>query len=161
VIWRLGANSKSASATGPGVVASSWAFSRTRTVTQTAKVSTTSTMSHAVTAMAEPIVQPLLITGSTGTLGAAFARICDARHIAYQLTSRTEVDIADAVSVENAIAKFKPWAIINAAGYVRVDEAESDRARCFRENALGPAVLAHACAKHQIKLHHFFYRPGV
>jgi dTDP-4-dehydrorhamnose reductase len=123
-----------------------------RTVTQTAKVSTTSTMSHAVTAMAEPIVQPLLITGSTGTLGAAFARICDARHIAYQLTSRTEVDIADAVSVENAIAKFKPWAIINAAGYVRVDEAESDRARCFRENALGPAVLAHACAKHQIKL---------
>jgi dTDP-4-dehydrorhamnose reductase len=68
------------------------------------------------------------------------------------LTTRSEVDIAYAPSVENAIAKFKPWAIINCAGYVRVDDAESDRTRCFRENALGPTVLANACAKHQIKL---------
>src|SRR5918997_1654531 len=38
-----------------------------------------------------------------------------------------------------------PWAVINAAGYVRVDDAEQDRACCFRENADGAAILAEAC----------------
>jgi dTDP-4-dehydrorhamnose reductase len=35
---------------------------------------------------------------------------------------------------------------------VRVDQAETDVERCFRENVLGPAVLAAACARHQIHL---------
>jgi dTDP-4-dehydrorhamnose reductase len=35
--------------------------------------------------------------------------------------------------------------VVNAAGYVRVDDAESDP-RQWRDNAIGPVVLAHACA---------------
>jgi hypothetical protein len=42
----------------------------------------------------------------------------------------------------------QPWAIINASGYERVDEAERDIERCFRENVQGPALLASACAQH-------------
>jgi dTDP-4-dehydrorhamnose reductase len=42
--------------------------------------------------------------------------------------------------------------VINTAGYVRVDEAENDVERCMRENAIGPAILAAACARHGIHL---------
>jgi dTDP-4-dehydrorhamnose reductase len=88
----------------------------------------------------------LLITGKTGTLGRAFARVCDARGIPYLLLGRDEMDIADSRSVEDAMQRFRPWAVINTAGYVRVDEAERDRERCFRENTVGPELLAAACA---------------
>lgn len=95
---------------------------------------------------------PLLITGSTGTLGQAFARVCEIRGIRYQLLSRQQMDIADINSVERVVAQYEPWAIINTAGYVRVDEAERDSERCFRENTLGPTILAEVCARHGMQL---------
>jgi dTDP-4-dehydrorhamnose reductase len=55
------------------------------------------------------------------------------------------MDIADPASVDAALARFEPWAVINASGYVRIDAAEDDVARCFRENATGPEVLARRC----------------
>ena len=97
-------------------------------------------------------VAPILITGATGTLGRAFARICKKRNLAYRLLSRHDMDIADEASVERALAQFQPWAVINASGYVRVDDAEHDIERCFRENVQGPAVLAAACARHGVHL---------
>lgn len=95
---------------------------------------------------------PLLISGASGTLGRAFARICAQRNLAYKLVGRAEMDITDPGSVERALALYQPWAIINASGYVRVDEAERDAERCFRENSYGPEVLAAACARHGIHL---------
>jgi len=87
----------------------------------------------------------LLIVGSTGTLGRAFARVCARRGLAYRLVGRAELDIADPASVRAALENHRPWAVINAAGFVRVDEAEAASDRCRRENAEGPAVLAAAC----------------
>jgi len=95
---------------------------------------------------------PILITGATGTLGRAFARICQNRHIAYKLLSRHDMDIADPASVERALAHHKPWAVINTSGYVRVDDAEADVERCMRDNAAGAATLAAACARHGVHL---------
>ncbi|WP_229501997.1 family 1 glycosylhydrolase [Massilia cellulosiltytica] len=95
--------------------------------------------------------QPILITGATGTLGRAFARICERRNLAYHVLTRQEMDIADPASVEAAIVRFKPWAIINAGGYVRVDDAEGDVDRCMRENAHGPTVLALAAIRHALR----------
>ncbi|GAB3430802.1 sugar nucleotide-binding protein [Massilia solisilvae] len=96
-------------------------------------------------------VQPILISGATGTLGSAFARICEQRSLACHVLTRQEMDMADPASVEAAIARFKPWAVINAGGYVRVDEAEQDAARCMRENTHGPTVLALACMRHALR----------
>jgi dTDP-4-dehydrorhamnose reductase len=62
------------------------------------------------------------------------------------------MDIADESSVERALARYEPWAIVNAAGYVRVDHAEHDVDRCFRENTLGPKTLAALCARHKVGL---------
>jgi dTDP-4-dehydrorhamnose reductase len=97
-------------------------------------------------------IQPILIIGATGTLGSAFARICEKRNLAYQVLSRQQMDIADPASVERMITRYQPWAIVNAGGYVRVDEAESDYERCYRENTQGPSVLAVACARQDIQL---------
>lgn len=97
-------------------------------------------------------MRPILITGATGTLGRAFARICTERGLAYHVTSRSDLDIAHADSVKQALDKLEPWLVINAAGYVRVDDAEDDHERCFRENALGPATLAGACATTNVQM---------
>ncbi|HKO61961.1 MAG TPA: family 1 glycosylhydrolase, partial [Pyrinomonadaceae bacterium] len=67
--------------------------------------------------------RPLVITGATGTLGQAFGRICERRGLAYFLLSRWQMDIAHRQSVEQLLDKLQPWAVINAAGYVRVDDA--------------------------------------
>jgi dTDP-4-dehydrorhamnose reductase len=90
--------------------------------------------------------RPLLIAGAGGTLGQALARLCARRGIACAALGRARMDIADAASVRSALAELRPWGVINAAGYVRVDEAEDDADRCRRENALGAAILAEACA---------------
>ena len=94
----------------------------------------------------------LLITGARGTLGRAFARLCEQRALAYRLVDRQTLDIADESSVAQAVAAFSPWAVINAAGYCRVDDAERDREACHRGNALGPTLLARACAARGVPL---------
>jgi dTDP-4-dehydrorhamnose reductase len=96
--------------------------------------------------------RPILITGATGTLGRAFARLCDVRGLSYQLLTRGQLDIANPASVEAALDEFEPWAVVNAAGYVRVDDAEREREACFRENTTGPETLAKYCAGRAIKL---------
>ncbi len=97
--------------------------------------------------------QRLLIVGA-GTLGRAFARLCHMRGLPYELLSRREMDIADASDVERALEAHAPWALVNTAGYVRVDDAEDD-ARQWRENAQGPRVLAQTCAHHGVRLMSF------
>ena len=94
--------------------------------------------------------QPLLITGANGTLGRAFQRICAVRGIETIALSRAELDITDPVSVDAALSRYNPWAVVNTAGYVRVDEAEKDFERCYRENTTGPAIMAAACAYRDI-----------
>ena len=95
---------------------------------------------------------PILVSGASGTLGRAFATICARRNLACRLLDREALDIADPGSVAAAIARWKPWAIVNASGYVRIDAAEAEIERCMRENAAGPAVLAEACAAARIRL---------
>lgn len=98
---------------------------------------------------------PLLITGATGTLGQAFARICTIRGIPYRLLSRTEMDITNPAGVEAVLDELSPWAVINAAGYVRVDDAEREPHLCRRINADGAAILADACVQRNIGLVNF------
>ena len=98
-------------------------------------------------ASAEGAARLLLITGATGTLGKAFARLCDMRGLAYRLLTRQEMDIADAASVSRRLAECEPWAVINAAGFVRVDDAEQEPDACRRENTDGAATLAAECAR--------------
>ncbi len=95
---------------------------------------------------------PVLIIGATGTLGRAFQRACEQRGLASALVGRHEVDITDPRRVDAIVRRLEPWAIVNAAGYVRVDEAEADQEACRRANVLGPVNLAAACRRHGVPL---------
>lgn len=98
-----------------------------------------------------PAARPILIVGR-GTLGRAFARICESRGLVYTLVGREEFDIADPCLVDEGLDRWRPWAVINAAGFVRVDEAEQLKAQCFRENTVGAICLARACARRDVQL---------
>jgi dTDP-4-dehydrorhamnose reductase len=89
--------------------------------------------------------QPLLILGATGTLGKALARACEWRGIAYRLTSRRELALDDDRAIATVLDAVRPWAVVNAAGWVRVDEAEADPAGCMAANARAAQRLAAAC----------------
>ena len=89
--------------------------------------------------------RPIMVVGARGTLGRAFARICKERGLEVRALSRPELDITDRDAVGKFLAKIEPWAVINAAGYVRVDDAEWDSANCHRLNADGAVNLGRAC----------------
>ena len=93
-----------------------------------------------------PTGRPVLIAGASGTLGSAFARLCAARGLAYHARTRHDLDITDRAAVERAIRETGAWALINAAGYVRVDDAEQDADACLRLNTTAAQTLAEACA---------------
>lgn len=94
----------------------------------------------------------ILITGATGTLGRAFASLCEHRGLSHCLTSRAEIDICNKASIKRAMEKYRPWAVINTAGFVRVADAEHERDNCFAWNARGAENLAKACAQADIPL---------
>jgi dTDP-4-dehydrorhamnose reductase len=102
-------------------------------------------------AVANRAARPLLITGAGGTLGRALARVCAERGIECVALGRERLDIAEARSAREALDGLMPWGVVNAAGYVRVDEAENDAERCRRENTSGAALLAEECALRGIR----------
>jgi dTDP-4-dehydrorhamnose reductase len=96
--------------------------------------------------------RPVLITGASGTLGSAFARLCVSRGLAHRALSRHELDVTDRAAVERVVRDSGAWAVINAAGYVRVDDAEQDAEACHRLNAVAAETLARACESAGIPL---------
>ena len=100
--------------------------------------------------------------GRGGHAGAGVRAACAARgESCTGRWAREEMDIADAASVRAMLDVLRPWAVVNAAGYVRVDDAEREPDACFRANADGAAVLAEACAARGIPLLTVLVGPGV
>jgi dTDP-4-dehydrorhamnose reductase len=96
--------------------------------------------------------RPILIAGAGGTLGRAFTRISAHRGLATRALVRTELDICDPDAVMSMLDDLQPWAVINAAGYVHVDDAEEEQEICLRANRDGPEILARACARRAMRL---------
>ncbi len=86
----------------------------------------------------------VLITGAGGQLGRALIALAP-DDTTVQGMSHDKLDIADARAVDAVLREFRPDALINAAGFTRVDDAETEREAAERGNATGPAVLAAAC----------------
>ncbi len=84
-----------------------------------------------------------LIPGSAGLIGTALRAQAPAGVEVIGLDI-AELDITDAAAVQRAIEHYKPDVVLNAAGYLAVDKAESDRDACMRVNAEGPRHLAQA-----------------
>ncbi|HET9432926.1 MAG TPA: family 1 glycosylhydrolase, partial [Chitinophagaceae bacterium] len=87
----------------------------------------------------------LLIIGRNGTLGSALMKICEHRTIPYVALSRNDLDISNERQVRAVIDEYRPWGVINTAGYVKVDEAETYYNECFSVNTIAPGILAKTC----------------
>jgi dTDP-4-dehydrorhamnose reductase len=96
--------------------------------------------------------RPLLITGARGTLGRAFVLLAEERGLHAIARSRRDLDISDRDRVRAQLDAVRPWAVINAAGWVRVDDAELDVDACMRANTVASEILAQECADRGIAL---------
>ena len=96
--------------------------------------------------------RPLLICGSGGMLGQAFAHACSQRGLAFRAHTREELDICDSKAVDAALDELRPWGIINAAGYTRLGEAEQESQCGHRVNVGGLRTLAGAANRRQLPL---------
>lgn len=97
---------------------------------------------------------PVLIAGGNGTLGRALSAACRHRGIAHVALGRDALDLLDDGSVVTALERIRPWLVINAAGWVRVDDAEQEEEACVAINAGGAARIAVACAERDIQSIH-------
>jgi dTDP-4-dehydrorhamnose reductase len=90
--------------------------------------------------------RPILIAGATGTLGQALARACAWRDLPYVLTSRQDMALDDEMAIAAMIRERRPRAVINATGFVRVDDAELEADACRAANTEAAVRLARICA---------------
>jgi dTDP-4-dehydrorhamnose reductase len=92
----------------------------------------------------------ILILGGSGTLGTAFRKVCDGRGLPYRAPRRAELDVSDEQMIAAALESICPELVINAAGYVRVDDAEADAASCYAANATAASIVARQAARRGI-----------
>ena len=85
----------------------------------------------------------ILVFGANGQVGREIIRRAGDAATGFD---RASVDISDAAAVKHAVRKHPPLAIVNAAGYTAVDQAETDIDAALRTNRDGAAVLAEAAA---------------
>ena len=95
----------------------------------------------------KPQTRPILIVGATGTLGQAFAGACQLRNIHHVVARRDQLDLCDTAQMSDMLDGVRPWAVINCAGWVRVDEAEHQAQDCLAANVTGCVALARACVE--------------
>lgn len=95
--------------------------------------------------------RPLLILGADGPLGAAFARLCDHRHLAHIALRHAEADRSDLRALRRALIRSRPWALIDATENEPVDRTSLQEA-FYRIDVGEAAQIARLCAQRQIRL---------
>lgn len=95
----------------------------------------------------------ILLTGSGGQLGQAFARIAAPASELLPL-GREALNVSDPAAVDQTVAEFRPDWIVNAAAYTAVDQAESHADDAFAINGQGAAHLAAAAARYAARMVH-------
>ena len=96
----------------------------------------------------------ILVFGGNGQLGRELTRAGAVHQIPLTALSRTQADIADRTAVDEAFALQRPSLVVNAAGYTKVDLAETEAAAARQGNEVGPAIIAEACASAGVPLVH-------
>ncbi|GLZ35691.1 NAD(P)-dependent oxidoreductase [Lentzea sp. NBRC 105346] len=90
----------------------------------------------------------IVVPGGRGQLGSDLA----AASPEVRALSSAELDVTDPAAVAEAVVAAD--AVINCAAYTAVDAAETDEDRAFQVNAVGPGLLAAACAERGVPFVH-------
>jgi dTDP-4-dehydrorhamnose reductase len=94
-----------------------------------------------------------LIVGGQGQLGRALMQNVPAGVQGVAL-GKSELDLTDAVALGRNLDAVQPTALINAAAYTAVDQAESEPQRAYAVNAEAVGAMARACRERRIRLVH-------
>jgi dTDP-4-dehydrorhamnose reductase len=95
-----------------------------------------------------------LVLGASGQLGGDVTEAARRRGDAVTAPNHAACDITDPQAVERAISASRPDAVINSAGWTRVDAAEEDAAEAELVNATAAGIVAGACAAAGVRLCH-------
>ena len=87
----------------------------------------------------------ILVTGGTGQLGRALARLAPAEHRVVALGS-ADLDVTDFASLRQRLSLEAPDLVIHAGALTDVDACEREPAQAYRVNALGTQNVAAATA---------------
>jgi dTDP-4-dehydrorhamnose reductase len=80
-----------------------------------------------------------LVFGAGGQVGSALLQLGTGHVIGLR---HLDVDICDQKSVAEAVRRYSPTSLINAAAFTQVDRAESEAAQAFRVNRDGATIVA-------------------
>jgi dTDP-4-dehydrorhamnose reductase len=87
----------------------------------------------------------IVITGAGGQLASDLRKVLS-KHDLIRLT-RGDLDICDADTVRETLARLRPDVVINTAAFHRVDDCETHVERAFQVNVLGVDNVCKACAE--------------
>ena len=97
-------------------------------------------------------LSPVVVLGATGQLGRALIATFGDRAVALD---RARADLTRLVGTLELLDDIAPAAVINAAAYTRVDDAEKEESLANQINGAAPASLARHCATRKIPFVHF------
>lgn len=93
-----------------------------------------------------------LVLGGSGQLGTQLRILALPQGVTLVAPTRSAVDLGNAAAIQRIVAA-EPWsAVIDAAGYTKVDRAESEEELAFAINAEAAACLASETGKRGIPL---------
>ena len=95
----------------------------------------------------------ILVTGGSGQVGTAIQALAPLS-VSVHAPPSAQLDVSEGRSVAAAFADFRPDAVINAAAYTKVDQAEDEPEAAFAVNAEGARHIAKACVANGCPLLH-------
>jgi dTDP-4-dehydrorhamnose reductase len=90
----------------------------------------------------------ILITGASGMLGTDLQQLLEEHEVT--ALGRAQLDVTDARAVDLAVSGHD--AVVNAAAYTKVDDAETNRDQAEAVNATAAGLLAEASERHGARL---------
>ena len=96
----------------------------------------------------------MILVFGNGQLGQELTRASAARAMPLVALSHAQADITDSAAVRDALKRHGPLLVVNAAGYTKVDLAETETDLARQANEVGPAIVGAACAAAGVPLIH-------
>jgi dTDP-4-dehydrorhamnose reductase len=96
----------------------------------------------------------VLITGAQGRLGTAMQTMATRTGRSVIALGHAECDVTQPAMIAEALARFQPDLVVNAAARTAVDQCEAEPELTFAVNATGAALMAEACAAAGVRFLH-------
>jgi dTDP-4-dehydrorhamnose reductase len=98
----------------------------------------------------------VLLFGASGQVGRELTlALQDEPQVELLTVVRAQADLLDVKAVHDAVIKSRADAVINAAAYTAVDQAESNADTAMMINGAAPAAIAEACRQIDARLIHY------